>query len=281
MPALDPIIILAVALIGLIGGTLGGMLGVGGSVVMIPGLVLLFGQAEHGGDPNLNQHVYQAAAMIANIAVSIPAALRHHKARATTLAAIRWMLPAAAVFVIVGVWISNQFVGRDGAIWLGAVLAAVLIYMTVVNLLRMTAGAQRREDAALPIITPPRCITVGAVMGTIAGVTGVGGGGVAVPLQQVTLRLPLKACIANSSTIICISAIIGSVAKNATLAGLGYDWRVSAVLALLLAPTCWLGGHMGAALTQRMPTRLVRVVFIVLMVSAIIRLLLPVVQRYA
>jgi uncharacterized membrane protein YfcA len=275
MPELNFLTILAVAFIGLLGGTLGGMLGVGGSVVMLPGLVILFGQAVK---PNLNQHVYQAAAMIANIAVSVPAALRHYKAGAITFAAIRWMLPAAAIFVLVGVALSNLFKGTSGAVWLGGVLALLLVYVVIVNILRLGSAAQRVEDAATPIITPPRCVGVGTVMGTIAGLTGVGGGAIAVPLQQVVLHLPLKQCIANSSTIICVSAIIGCIYKNATLAKLENDVRVSLLFAALLAPTCWVGGHLGAVLTHKLPTRQVRIAFILLMLVAIWRMVVPVVE---
>jgi uncharacterized membrane protein YfcA len=271
MPDLEltPLIILAIAFIGLLAGLLGGMLGVGGSVIMIPGLVLLFGQ---GRKPGVDQHLYQAAAMIANVAVSIPAALRHHRAGATAVAAIRWILPAALVFVLVGVAASNLFTGRVGAIWLGRVLAILLVYVIAVNIRRLSASSQQREDAAEPRITPPRCLFVGGIMGAIAGLTGVGGGAIAVPLQQLALRLPLKSCIANSSAVICISAFVGSIHKNATLPGHGGDIRHSLLLAALLAPTCWLGARLGATLTHTLPVRTVRIAFIVLMIVAVIRM---------
>ena len=43
--------------IGLVAGFLGGLLGIGGAVVMIPALIWAFGE---------NQHLYQAATMICN-----------------------------------------------------------------------------------------------------------------------------------------------------------------------------------------------------------------------
>ena len=56
--------IIAVCLIGLVGGCLGGMLGLGGSVFIIPALSLALGP---------NQHLYQAAALTANIFVAVAA----------------------------------------------------------------------------------------------------------------------------------------------------------------------------------------------------------------
>lgn len=265
--------VIVVALLGLLAGCLGGMLGVGGSVVILPGLVWMFGQAEK---EHLNQHVYQAAAMICNAAVAIPAARRHWKAGAIQFTVIRWMLPTATLFIIVGVMFSNLFKGTNGAIWLGGLMGLLLVYVTVLNIRRLSAVAQQAEDTATPTVTPMRCGVMGVIMGLIAGLTGVGGGAIAVPMQQVVLRLPLKVCIANSAAVMCGMAIVGATCKNLTLGTVGQDVRVSLLLAAMLAPSCWIGGHLGARLTHILPARQVRIAFIALMCLSIWRMLLPV-----
>jgi len=62
---------LALATIGIVMGLFGGLLGIGGSVVMIPALVFLFGE---------NQHLYQASAMICNFFVGGASVVVHKKA---------------------------------------------------------------------------------------------------------------------------------------------------------------------------------------------------------
>lgn len=249
-----------VMLIGLVAGVLGGMLGVGGSVIMIPGLTLLLGY---------NQHQYQAAAMLANVAVSIPAAMRHRKAGAMVPRAIKWMLPAALVFVVVGVAVSNLviFQGEDGAIWLGRVLAVFLLYVIWVNIRRL-ASRIIEPPSDHTHLSPKRCSLVGTAMGSVAGLMGIGGGAIAVPLQQVVLRLPLRSCIANSSAIICITASIGCIYKIGTLDIHGRLPSDAIMTGLMLAPTAWIGGRIGASLTHRLPIRQVRIAFIVLMIVA-------------
>jgi hypothetical protein len=255
-----------IAVLGLLAGTLGGMLGVGGSVIMIPGLTMLLGY---------DQHLYQASAMIVNVVVSVPAALRHRKAGALSGQVMKWMLPAAVVTVLVGVWVSNReaFHGVEGGKWLGRILAAFLLYMIVVNLQRFGASAASKEGENTVPHLAARSAGVGSVMGTIAGLLGIGGGAVAVPLQQVLLKLPLRSCIANSSAIICVSAAVGAIYKNATLEQVStaqhvVTWQQSVVMAALLSPTAFIGGRLGASLTHRLPVRQVRIAFVVLMITA-------------
>jgi len=267
----DPVALTFLLLLGVIAGVLGGMLGVGGSIVMIPGLAVLFSLDR---TPEPNQHLFQAAAMIVNVVVSIPATMRHRKAGALVPDALVWMLPAALVFVIVGVWVSNLpvFEGAAGGLWLGRILAVFMVYVIVMNSLKLQANTpiEKHEDR---VITPARGSAVGAVMGSIAGLLGIGGGAVAVPLQQVLLKLPLRSCIGNSSAIICISATLGAIYKNATLAQHAHGsttvtWQMSLLIAAMLAPTAWLGARLGASLTHRLPLRQVRMAFIALMAVA-------------
>ncbi len=267
----DPVVLPAVMLLGLLAGTLGGMLGVGGSVVMIPGLAVLF-SLNRSLEPN--QHLFQASAMIVNVVVSLPATWRHRKADALVSDALVWMLPAALVFVLVGVWVSNRpvFQGADGGLWLGRLLAVFLVYVIAMNLMKLRSTTAR-DGADPPRLTATRGLGIGSVMGSVAGLMGIGGGAIAVPLQQVFLRLPLRNCIGNSSAIICVSATIGAIYKNATLAqhanGSGLiDWRYSLLIAFLLAPMAWVGARFGASLTHRLPVRQVRVAFIGLMIVA-------------
>ena len=233
---------------------------------MIPGLTLILGY---------NQHVYQAAAMITNVAVSIPAAMRHHGAGTLVMSRLRWMMPAALVTVVIGVWLSNLsfFRGPEGGRWLGRLLAMFLVYVIANNVRRLWQTSPRETDPdPVAAVASWRYASVGSVMGTIAGLLGIGGGALAVPLQHACLRLPFRACIANSSTLICVTATVGAVYKNASLDLHGHHWRESFTLALLLAPSCWLGGHLGAVMTHHLSLKYIRAAFIGLMVVAAVKM---------
>ena len=66
---------------GLGAGLMGGLLGIGGSVVMIPIIVHVVGR---------DQHFAQGAAMLVNVFVAIPAALRHHKGGRVRKELVQW-----------------------------------------------------------------------------------------------------------------------------------------------------------------------------------------------
>lgn len=261
-----------IAVIGLVAGTLGGLLGVGGSVVMIPALAILFGTGK-------NQHLYQATAMTANLAVALPAAARHRRAGALTPPVLRWMLPAALLAIVGGVLLSNLPVFRNdtGGLWLGRILALFLIYVIVVNVKKLLrTRAQKQADWERPkTITPLRSSSVGLIMGTAAGLLGIGGGALAVPLQQTIIKLNLRNAIANSSFVMVFSAAIGAALKLATLnehyppvPGQWPAWQNALLLAGILAPTAILGAGLGARLTHTLPLRTVRIAFVLLLITA-------------
>ena len=275
---LDVPTIAALVAIGLGAGLFGGMLGIGGSLIMIPGMVILFGTGRK--DPSFNQHLYQAAAMIVNLCVAIPATYRHHQHKAINYRVLRPMIPAAMFMILIGVWVSNLPVfaadasGHGGPVLLGRLLALFMLYVIFQNIRRLKQPNQ--SEAALPErqqrITAPRASAAGATTGLIAGLLGIGGGAVAVPLQQVLMRLDLRNCIANSAALICLTAGFGALYKNLTLAQHGLAVTDSLTLAAALAPTAIAGGFLGGRLTHTVPKRGLRIAFIGLLIAAAIKL---------
>ena len=87
--------------IGLVMGLFGGLLGIGGSVIMIPALVFAFGE---------NQHLYQASAMICNFFVGAAAVMVHKNANSLVRDVIKWLIPSAIFGIVVGVAVSNSSV---------------------------------------------------------------------------------------------------------------------------------------------------------------------------
>jgi uncharacterized protein len=270
VPTPEVLEIILLCAIGLFAGAVGGMLGIGGSVVMIPAMSIVLGP---------NQHLYQAAAMIVNVFVALPATVQHWRAGVVRWDVSKRMLPIAIVMILIGVAASNLLDGER----LRQIFAVFLIYVVGFNIARIL---QKREEPAIGEQRTGWLATgsIGSIMGFLAGLLGIGGGALAVPLLQRIANLPLRQCIATSSAVMCITAVIGAAARNATIhqhvdeqavenAGRMLTIGDSLLLAGIIIPTAFLGGVIGAGLTHRLPLNVVRGAFVLLMSWAALRML--------
>ncbi len=253
--------ILEVMGIGLVAGTLGGLAGVGGSMIILPGLHFFIGEPRSS-----THHLYMAAAMAVNFAVSLPAALRHHRNGLVRVDLLPTLLISTALLMLVGVASSNLLDGTSLRVGLAVFLLGYCLY----NLFRII---KPRPKVDLPEYTSiPRLAVSGGATGFVGGMLGLGGGVLQVPALQILCGLRLKQSIATSSAVICVTAIIGASAKLATLHVHGERWQEALMFAAILAPTAVIGGTIGAWLTHRLPVRYVRVAMVFLLLFAAARL---------
>ena len=246
-------------LIGLVAGISSGLLGVGGSIVIIPCLALLFPQQPY--------HQHAAAAMIVNSFASFLAAWRHYRVGYVQIAVVARMLPAAVFGICLGVWLSNLQLFTEGhPEYLSRILAAFLIYVAVMNVRRLFRSFKPAHSASPKSPSPGAswlALVPGLMMGIPAGLLGVGGGFIAVPAQQVVLGTKLRNAMANSSSLIIFSAAVGAVYKNWTLSSVaGATVSQSLWIAALLIPSAVVGSYLGALLMHVSPIHLIRTAFI-------------------
>lgn len=294
---------IAFAVIGFFAGLAGGMLGIGGSTVLIPALTEFLGP---------DQHLYQAAAMIVSFFVTIPAVWEHGKAKAIDGSLVIALIPLALVGIAVGVGISELGVfAGDGEAYLRGLFGLCLLALCGFDLLRRLrpqrmstseprpaplddAGRQGQgsglppshEPTAPPVMgervalpgyvrpgrTWPLLAAVALPTGLVAGLLGVGGGTLAVPLQQRLLRVPLRSAIANSAVLIIATTPLGAAIKNYAYYAEHRSFQ-ALMLAAILIPSAMLGGLLGGRLTHRLPLRAVRATFFVFLLVAALRMI--------
>ncbi|MCH2136258.1 MAG: sulfite exporter TauE/SafE family protein [Phycisphaerales bacterium] len=253
--------------IGMMAGALGGMLGIGGGVVIIPMITLILGH---------EIHLAQAASMTTTPFVAIAAALGHRRERAVCVGAVKRIAPVACVAIICGVtlsiWIPN--------LWLQITFGTFLIYVAWTNLSRLMRPRGGEDTWKAPSYVPTwsRCVVVGLCLGFGAGILGIGGGLITVPLLGFVCFLPLRQAIATSSAIMVCTSIVGAIYKDVTLLdtpGLAESvkWWDPLEIAAWLVPACLLSSWCGARLSHKMPLRAIRGAFVVLVVAASIKLL--------
>lgn len=257
------------ALIGLAAGLSGGLLGIGGSIVMIPAMTELMGP---------QPHKFQAAALIANFFVAAPALVQHIRARATNARVLRILIPATAVAALIGVACSEAPLFRgDGAAYLTGLFGVFLLYVAISDVARGLGRKANHHPAPGGARINARRIVLGIAIptGLVSGLLGVGGGILSVPLQQRILRLPLRSAIANSAATIVVLSLVGATAKVTALAFRHPDctWDAPVRLAAFLIPPAIVGASIGGRLTHALPLGVVRGAFIVLLIVAGIRMI--------
>ena len=112
-----------------------------------------------------------------------------------------------------------------------------------------TAGGARGSRHPLPLL-----VALGATSGFVAGLLGVGGGIVMVPVLTGPLRVPMKSAVASS----LVAVAIFSVPALVTHMALGHiDWAYALPLMVGVVP----GARIGAHLTIGSSERTVRLLF--------------------
>ena len=251
--------------IGLFAGVAGGLLGIGGSIVMIPALTVILGPA---------QHLYQAAAMIVNFFVVVPAVYQHRRARAIDYATVGRIAPLAILGVISGVLLSELpiFTGANEA-YLRGLFGLFLFFVAATDLYRLARPPVTIQASAdRPRIGWGMALMIALPTGLVGGLLGVGGGIVAVPLQRRLLKIPTRIAIANSAATIIAVSMVGAPLKNYRLIT-GHDYTTESFkLAAILIPTAIVGSLIGARLTHRVPVKLLKGAFALVLILASIRL---------
>ncbi len=258
-------------LIGCVGGIFGGLFGIGGGIVIIPLLTLVQGS---------NPQLYQAASLVAALLVSLGSIPAHVRAKA-----IQWnfawrTIPISICAVALGVSISNSI---TNPVLLERIFAAFLLYVAAAELwnrLRSSSHSSSEPPVNQPMRTGwmPAAV-VGSMMGFLAGMLGIGGGVVAVPLMRVVNRFSLRTTIATSAFMILPTVIAGAILKFSTLSrvvdpqGSALTIDAAVWLAAALAPGAYFGARLGASLVHKLPARQLAIAFALLCVALSIRML--------
>lgn len=242
---------LTVAGIGLAAGLLAGLFGVGGGVVLVPGMVLLLGVGQH-------------------------------RAHATSLAAILLTAPAAAVgFALGGEIDVAAAVGLaagalPGAVGGAAIMRrvsearlrqgfAVLLLLVAVRL-ALPGGAISAVAELDGAPAAAMLVAVGVAVGALSAVMGVGGGLLLVPALVLLLGFTQHAAEGTSLLVIVPTALMGAWRHSRH----GYtDWRVG----LALGAAGVVSGLVGAQLALALPEAVLQRLFAAFVAVMALRLL--------
>lgn len=240
--------------LGVAAGLLGGLFGVGGGVVMVPGLVLLMEVAQH------RAHGTSVAAIVASsTAAMAPLAVEGEVQWATA-----GLLLIGAVF---GAYMGAGIVGRISAVW----LARGFVVLVAVAAVRMSFAGVHADEAeavsvAVSALNASGWVAIGLAAGTLAALLGIGGGIVFVPSLATLFSFPQHAAQATSLAVIAPTTLVAAVRHSR--AG-RVDWRLAATL----GTGGIVGGVMGASIALTLEGPVLRRMFAAFLVVIAFRML--------
>jgi len=272
-PGLSIAAALAIFAVAIAAGIFAAMLGLGGGVILVPVLTLVF---------HVPIHEAYGASFVAVIATSSAGAatfVRDGYAD-VRLGMLLGAVTSAGGFA--GALLASSFSPRVLAVVFGAVLLAVGVAMlrdpshdapveappvepSPRPVFAMDGGYHDgllRREVKYAVRRLPWGLSGGFLAGNLSGLMGGGGGIVAVPLMNLVMCVPLKAAVATSNFLMGITVV------SATLVWRAHGWidplvTAPAVLGVLI------GAQLGSRLTVALPAVVLRrALFVVLLVVA-------------
>jgi len=186
---LDPLLIAELVLLGLCTGFLAGMLGIGGGMLLVPFMTIIF--SNRGLGPDLAVKMAIATSMATILFTSL-SSVRAHQRRG----AVRWDIVARlAPGIFLGACAASLgiFAVLKGT-WLAVVFAVFVVFSGTQMLLNRSPAAHR----TLPGTAGQ--VGAGSAIGLLAGLVGAGGGFVSVPFMQ-WCNVPLHQAVGTSAAL--------------------------------------------------------------------------------
>lgn len=251
---------------GVVAGILSGLFGLGGGIIIVPVLLLLFGQQSIPDSVSMHMAVASSLAVIVTTSIS---SVRAHALRG----GVRWELARA---LAPGIVIGALF-GALIAAWISGELLRIIFALFLASVaLRMGFSGEIRSSLALPGRTILRL--VGGGIGLLSALVGIGGGSLTVPFLT-KCGVAVREAVGTSAACGLPIALAGTI--GFMISGWNHpelpDWSTGYVFwpaVVTVAVTSSLLAPVGAMLAYRLPAKLLRRLFAIMLGLMAIRLML-------
>lgn len=191
--------VLALLATGAFSGFLAGLLGVGGGIVVVPVLLIVFDA--FNVDPSIRNQVAVGTSLATIIPTSIVSARSHWRKGSMDQSLLRSLAPMTFVGVIVGTLLASIVSGN--------VLTAVFATVALLVSIKMAMG----PNAFVIGKRLPGRIGVGAIgttIGTVSAMMGIGGGTLTVPVLSL-FSYPIHTAVGTAAALGLVISIPGAI----------------------------------------------------------------------
>jgi len=230
---------------GFFAGALGGLLGIGGGIVLMPVLRLFVG---------LSPALAAGTCIVAVFFTTLGGSLRHYKLGHINFRSVVPVIIAGALSTVVFSLVFLYFTKRQRWLDLGTGLtfSLVSVRMIVEGWARLRKTKAQETQANEIEGSLPGKFAIGGVAGILPGFLGIGTGAVLVPAFALILRAPIKTAIGSSLICFCANAFCSSIFKF-------FQGFTMLNIAVPLCIGTLIGSNIGAILNKRFPSALLRI----------------------
>ncbi|WP_240473426.1 sulfite exporter TauE/SafE family protein [Ferrimonas senticii] len=182
--------------LGALAGTLSGLFGIGGGLVIVPVLITTFSIMGLSSDVYIHMAI---GTSLATIVVTAASAIHNHHKRGN----VDWpVVKRFAPGVIVGAYLGGMLADRIPAQSLGIVLGVFMWVIALQMLLSL------KPDAGRQLPSPAGLLVSGGVIGTLSAMVGIGGASLSVPFLRYC-SMAMQRAVGTSATLTLPLALAG------------------------------------------------------------------------
>jgi len=242
---------------GTCGGFAAGLLGVGGGMVLVPFVTMIF--TARGFPPSIVVHMAIATSLGTILFTSLSSMRAHHAHGAVRWPVVLLLTPGIVAGSWIGPWLAKQL---DTS-----VLALVFGLFVAFSATQMIVNRKPSPTRELP--PAPGMFAAGAVIGVVSGLVGAGGGFLSVPF--------MTWCNVKMHNAVATSAALGfPIALSGTLSNIYFGWHEPLLPAwslgyiyvpalLVIAAASVVMAPVGARAAHRMPVAKLKRIFAVIL----------------
>jgi len=257
----------AYLVLGMFAGTVAGLLGVGGGLIIVPVLVFIF--TGHGFTSETIVHLAVGTSLATIIVTSISSARAHHQHGAVMWPTFWRLTPG----IIIGTLIGTALADLMNAVSLRTFFGVFELIVATQMALNIKPDPHRQLPGWFGTSL------AGSTIGSISAIVGIGGGTMTVPFL-VWCNVVMQKAVATSAAVGLPIAIAG--ATGFLITGLNEIHLPDYAMGYIYLPalvgivaTSMLFAPLGARLAHRLPVPILKKVFAVLLAVLGIRMLIP------
>lgn len=243
--------------LGAVAGLISGLFGLGGGVVIVP--ILIFTFAAQGFSETVLTHLAIGTSLATIVITSISSVSAHHKRGAVLWPVAIWLTPGIIAGAALGAIFAVSISGPALQFGFGVFLCLVALTMAL----------SLQPDGVRPLPGAIGKTIMGAVIGFVSSIFGIGGGSLSVP-SLTWFKVPMKSAVATSAACGLPIAVSGAATyfwQGQSEAGLpsgalGYIY-LPAFIGIVCSSTLF--ARLGARYAHQLPGGILRKGFAVLL----------------